>query len=664
MSGLWDRIKAFFRSGRGAEADAQIEQTVRVALIRRVSSGTTFTPVDLAADIVPSDERSDVVLEGIAAALDRLYRSGYFTPFNYVRSIDPKTIYQAVYHPASVRMPGLSLDPVRPRNSEPSEPPAASPASSRRAPAVRTPTAPSRVATTPSRASASTPYRAPPTPTRSGSPYRTVSDPYARPEIMTLTESELRSRAMRIDPYRTAWIGRVDVIPPASDDRTALIDRGLILRGLLSEAQITEIHRVGDLWLRHSEASRLAATVAARTAEEAVLRMREERLRNKVRKIAEATERKRRYREGVEHRAATDIIFLGRGVSSRLGDRRSDIEKLRGLELPVLATPKDVADVLGLSLSELRWLCFHSVAAEKTHYVHFTIPKRSGGTRTLSAPHQKLSTAQHWLLTHVLEKLKTEAPAHGFIKGHSTVTNALPHLGRDVVVNLDLEAFFPTITFGRVRGVFESLGYSPAVATVFALLATESPRATVLYDSKPYQVALGPRALPQGACTSPALSNQIARRLDRRLSGLCSVMEWTYTRYADDLTFSATEGKRGQLPVLIAKVREIVVDEGFRIQEKKGRVQRKSGRQSVTGIVVNHHTAVPRDEVRRLRAILHRAKFTGLEAQNREARPDFVRWLQGKIAYVNMVDASKGAVLQGALKEAIAASGHIASSAP
>jgi retron-type reverse transcriptase len=377
--------------------------------------------------------------------------------------------------------------------------------------------------------------------------------------------------------------------------------------------------------------------------------MREEKLRKKEQKIRESAERKRRYAEGVARRRATDIIFLGRGVSSRLGDRRSDVERLAAQGLPVLATPKDVADALRMTVSELRWLAFHSEAAERTHYVTFTVPKRSGGTRTLSAPHEKLSRAQEWVLRNVVEKLPTEAPAHGFIKGHSTVTNALPHVRRDVVVNLDLKDFFPTVTLNRVRGVFEKVGYSPAVASVLGLLCTESPRSVITYDGKPYHVALGPRALPQGACTSPGLSNQVARRLDRRLSGLCAKMQWTYTRYADDLTFSADEGHRGELPVLIAKVREIVEDEGFALNPKKGRVQRKSARQSVTGVVVNDKPTVPRDEYKRLRAILHRAKFTGLEAQNREGREHFARWLEGKIAYVSMVDAKKGAALEAAL---------------
>ncbi|MFO0557659.1 MAG: reverse transcriptase family protein [Polyangiales bacterium] len=650
MAGLWDRIRAFFRSGRGADADAQIEQAVRVALVRRVSGRSVFTPLELGYDIVPREDRTDEVMEAIADALDRLYVRGYFGPFNYARSIDPKSVYRFVYHPAGTRVAGTTPDTIKPRveaDSEPPPPPAptarrATPAPTpARTPRSTTPTAPSRGASS----STTTPYRSP----GASAPYRAPADPFARPDILSLSASELRAKALKIDPYKTAWIGRVDTIPPQSDERTAIIDRGLILRGLLTEAQITEIHRVGDLWLRHSEATRMAATVAAKNAEEALRQLREEKARKKAEKIRESAERKRKHAEGVARRKATDIIFLGRGVSSRLGDRRSDIEKLTAQGLPLLSTPKDIADAMRVTITDLRWLAFHSEAAEKTHYVSFTVPKRSGGVRRLSAPHEKLARAQQWILREVLEKLPTEAAAHGFITGHSTVTNALPHVKRDVVVNLDLKDFFPTISFARVRGVLEKIGYSPAVATVLALLCTESPRHVIEYDKKPYHVAVGPRVLPQGACTSPALSNQVARKLDRRLSGLCAKMGWTYTRYADDLTMSADEGHRGELPVLIAKVREIVEDEGFAINPKKGRVQRKSARQTVTGVVVNDHPTVPRDEYKQLRAILHQAKFTGLAAQNREGREHFEDWVEGKIAYIAMVDATKGARLKSAL---------------
>jgi retron-type reverse transcriptase len=470
-------------------------------------------------------------------------------------------------------------------------------------------------------------------------------NPYRNDAILGLDAAQLRERAVKIVPWRTAWIGRVDTIPPQSDERTAIIDRGLILRGLLTEEQIAEIHRVGDLWLRFKDAESLVKARAAKTADAAIEALRAERAERKKRKQEEAAARRDARAREVARRRAEDVVYLGPGVSGGLADRRADIERLSAAGLPVLATPADVARALGLDVPRLRWLCFHTEAAERTHYVHFDVPKRSGGTRRLSAPHAELKQAQTWILRNVLDRVAVEPPAHGFVRGRSTVTNATPHLSKDVVVNQDLQDFFPTITFPRVRGVFERLGYSPAAATCLALLCTEAPRTRVTFDGKPLLVATGPRALPQGACTSPAISNQIARKLDRRLAGMCAKHGWTYTRYADDLTFSAPEGKRAEVPVLLARIRHVVREEGFVIHPEKGRVQRSAGRQTVTGIVVNEKPSVPREERRRLRAILHGARRTGLAAQNREGRPYFEAWLRGKLAYLYMVDREKGAKL-------------------
>lgn len=233
---------------------------------------------------------------------------------------------------------------------------------------------------------------------------------------------------------------------------------------------------------------------------------------------------------------------------------------------------------------------------------------------------------------------------------HSTVTNALPHVGKDVVVNADLKDFFPTITFPRVRGIFKQLGYSPAVATILALLCCDSPRRQVIYADKTFYVAAGPPALPQGACTSPALSNLAARRLDSRLAGISRKLNFAYTRYADDLTFSATGEDAGKLiGYLLARIRHVAQDEGFAVNEKKTRVLRQSTAQMVTGIVVNDRAGVRRETVRRLRAILHRAKFDGLAAQNRENHPHFEAWVRGMIAYVGMVNPAQARPLQEAL---------------
>lgn len=243
---------------------------------------------------------------------------------------------------------------------------------------------------------------------------------------------------------------------------------------------------------------------------------------------------------------------------------------------------------------------------------------------------------QSWILTEILNKLPTEPCAHGFIRGRNILTNALPHVGQDVVVNMDLENFFPTITFPRVRKMFHQLGYSQSVATVFALLCTECPRRTATYAGESYFVATGPRGLPQGACTSPAISNQIARRLDRRLQGLADKLGITCTRYADDITFSGGEALQTRIAYVMACVRHIADDLGFSVNEKKNRVLRRNTAQIVTGLVVNDKPTVSRSKLRQIRSMLHRAKTEGLEAQNREGHPNFQAWLDGYISLISM----------------------------
>jgi retron-type reverse transcriptase len=269
----------------------------------------------------------------------------------------------------------------------------------------------------------------------------------------------------------------------------------------------------------------------------------------------------------------------------------------------------------------------------------------------LSAPHRTLAEAQRWVLTQIVAKLPVDAAAHGFTAGRSILTNASPHAGRAIVVNLDLEGFFPSIGFVRVRSIFHRLGYSPAVSTILALLCTECPRRRVEYDGKPYYVATGPRGLPQGACTSPGISNQVARRLDRRLGGLAAKLGLAYTRYADDLTFSGDASLEPRIGYLLARARHLTEAEGFTVNEAKTRVLRRSAPQMVTGLVVNDRPGVPRAEIRRLRAILHRARTEGFDCQNREGRTDYLAWLRGKIAYVEMSRPEVGARLREELGE-------------
>jgi retron-type reverse transcriptase len=448
-------------------------------------------------------------------------------------------------------------------------------------------------------------------------------------DFLPIGREELVKGARQNQAWGNPWFGRRDVIPPADDERTKLIDRGLVTQGLLTPEELVEIHVVGAQMERVRPSLIRREIEVQRAGAAAVEADRERRAALKEQKKKAAAERKRLRADLIAQRRATDIQFLGRGVSGRLGQRSVDRSKLLSLELPVLATPADVATALSLSIPQLRWLAFHTEVASRIHYIHFTVPKKSGGTRLLSAPHKKLAAAQQWILENILNRLPAEPPAHGFLPGRSIVTNAQAHVGRRVVLNMDLESFFPSITFPRVRSVFHRLGYSQAAATVLALLCTECPRKRVTYDGKGYWVATGPRGLPQGACTSPALSNQVARRLDKRLGGLARKLEVSYTRYADDLTFSGNEALQTRVGYVMARVRHIAADEGFAVNDKKSRVLRRHAAQRVTGLVVNERPTLARKEIRRLRAILHRASREGLDNQNREGHPHFHAWLQG-----------------------------------
>jgi hypothetical protein len=214
---------------------------------------------------------------------------------------------------------------------------------------------------------------------------------------------------------------------------------------------------------------------------------------------------------------------------------------------------------------------------------------------------------------------------------------------------MDLSDFFPTVTLPRVKGVFRKAGYREQVATLLALLCTESPREVVEREGKTWYVALGPRCLPQGAPTSPAITNALCLRLDQRLSGLAKRYGWRYTRYADDMTFSLPAGHAGKphLGTLLGLVARVVKAEGFSVNAEKTRVSRSGGRQAVTGLVVNGDAGprVPRALRRQLRAAAHNlGQGKPLKEGETLAR------LAGYGAYVYATDSKLGAALMGAFR--------------
>ncbi len=280
-------------------------------------------------------------------------------------------------------------------------------------------------------------------------------------------------------------------------------------------------------------------------------------------------------------------------------------------------TAEDAANLLGVSAGSLIYTLYRAPAQER--YTRFEIPKRGGGMRLIASPNGLVRRAQKTLAPILQEAYEAHPAAMGFLKGRSILTNAAEHAGQNLVLNVDLKDFFPSINFGRVRGLFMAapFGMGPAAATVLAQLCTDR------------------NGLPQGAPTSPHLSNLIAAGLDRRLARLARENRVRYTRYADDITFSTkdalfpaslatkligpanAEVQAG--PALTAAINAC----GLEVNAKKVRLQTRHTRQSVTGLTVNQKPNVERSRVRRLRAMLHAWERFGLDAAGHE---HFTRW--------------------------------------
>ena len=360
----------------------------------------------------------------------------------------------------------------------------------------------------------------------------------------------------------------------------------------------------------------------------------------------EAAERKKLNKDAWAAYKTAHIVSLGDGIwwhddqKEDKWDTPNSEERAAENELPALDTPKQLAVALGLTVLQLRGLCYHRDAATKIHYTRFTIPKRDGTQRPIWAPLKVLKAAQRWVLHNIAERLPVHGAAHGFLAGRSTATNATIHANSRLVLKMDIEGFFPTITWRRVKGVFRRAGYRERISTLLALLCTESPREIVELEGKKYFVSLGPRCLPQGAPTSPALTNALCLRLDRRLTGLAAKMGWRYTRYADDLTFSlpATAADTSPDP-LIKLVTKIAEGEGLAVKASKTRMARSGRRQTVTGLVVNRDLPprAPRKLRKQIRAAIH-----NLKAGKPLPEGESVARLSGYAAYIHMTDPKLG----------------------
>jgi len=329
-----------------------------------------------------------------------------------------------------------------------------------------------------------------------------------------------------------------------------------------------------------------------------------------------------------------------------------------GFRVVPFPSPGELASALGLRAEELGWFADESrmnaraADAKLSHYHHRWVAKARGGWRLLEAPKPRLKRIQRWLLDNVLSAIPPSDVAHGFVAGRGVRTFVAPHVGRAVLVRIDLADFFASVSRARVAALFRRVGYPRRVAAALAGLCTaptpervlaEHPRAGVdLAQRFLMNARLRDAHLPQGAPTSPALSNLAAWRLDRRLAALAAGFGATMTRYADDLAFSGDQAFGRSLRFFFARVGAIALEEGFRVNHRKTRVMRHGRRQALCGVVVNDTANLPRRERDRLRATLFNVARFGLESQNRDGRPDFRRHLEGRVAWAAALNPGVG----------------------
>ena len=307
-----------------------------------------------------------------------------------------------------------------------------------------------------------------------------------------------------------------------------------------------------------------------------------------------------------------------------------------------LQCPADIAPMLEVTHRDLNYWIYRT--PENARYMTFHIAKKSGASRQIDAPNPNIKILQQKLNTVLQTVYRVKPSAHGFAPGKSVKTNAEQHTQKRWVFNIDLENFFHSIHFGRVRGMFMGKPYNlpTDVSTVLAHMCCYQER------------------LPQGAPTSPIISNMICAQMDSQLQQLAQSNRSTYTRYADDITFSVTSRR---FPPALAYIdslnqvhvggnlQQIIVGNGFAINENKIWLRGRHQRQEVTGVTVNDHTNLPRRFTNQIRAMLHAWEKYGLDAaqdtwETKNAHkhrapwkgfPRFEQVVKGKIEYLGMI---------------------------
>ncbi len=346
--------------------------------------------------------------------------------------------------------------------------------------------------------------------------------------------------------------------------------------------------------------------------------------------------------------------------------RMQPVTAAEAWDVPAIESAGALSDWLLLDHGELAWfadlkgLGYKLTRPRLRHYHYQARTKRSGSIRLIEAPKQHLKKLQRRILSGILAKIPPHSAAHGFVKGRSIKTFVAPHVGQRVVLRMDLQDFFPSISGTRIQALFRTMGYPESVADLLGGICTNATphdawkgaaldipaaqlrEARSLY-ARPH--------LPQGAPTSPALANLCAYRVDCRLAGLAKSVGAVYTRYADDLAFSGGEAFARCVQRFATHVAAILDEEGFRVHHRKTRIMRQGVRQHLAGLVANRRMNVMRADFDRLKAILTNCVRLGPESQNRKAHPYFRAHLEGRVGFVETINPGKGRRLRGIFEQ-------------
>jgi len=249
-------------------------------------------------------------------------------------------------------------------------------------------------------------------------------------------------------------------------------------------------------------------------------------------------------------------------------------------------------------------------------YKEIQLPKKGNGFRSIFCPSKEMKAVQAWILRNILDKVQISDSATGFRKGKNVLDNVNLHKNNRFFLCLDIENFFPSIPYAYVYTIFKSIGYNSHVSHILTSLCTCKD------------------ILPQGAVTSPALSNIICIRLDKRIRNYVGKFNITYTRYADDLIFSSMS------PRILFRIKklviEILINEGFELNKSKTRVMGPCSQRKVTGLVISDNSVgIGRKRKKILRATIHHFVKKKLSEAKKEKMRNHIN---GWFAYLKSVD--------------------------